>query len=154
MKKLYRAWKELDAKLDEQLSKLDLNNLFPGYFNKTVFRVASGFIVMLLVTVFFLHGASTNVYYECPAGGADCPNLLYTCNQEVFAGPLLGVDCQDSEFICSEWPELCEQEIIPAGSSIGVAPPGIINNFWYFILIILLSAFVVNHLLFWRNKRL
>lgn len=97
-------------------------------FDRYVFRVAAGLISAFTLIMVLLYGFEENVYLSCeeyPVGGA-CVNPLYGT--------------------CDEW--YCEQEYIPAGTTLGT-PPGLLYRvFSLFAGVTLLGALIVNHFMY------
>lgn len=131
-----------DLKID--LSKLDLNKRFPGYFNKWIFR---GLIFVMLIYGFYiwsLTGFNTAGYISLTCNdAAPCLNPFYYCaNDQTIAQ---AVDCSFyGRFDCAR--DLCLSEYIMPGQTIGQDAPIYLKTYPQVFGLGLILAFLINHL--------
>jgi len=140
------------SKLDDLQKKLDVKTWLPDYkFNKWIFRGALLLIVVLAVVSWALLGfgnpAKMYVYVSCPEDVLGyCQNPFYDlCNSQ---GDLYLI----SNDICEGMPpDFYEFEVLQGGESIGEKPHWFSQASLVFAFIILILAFVVNHLVYNKN---
>lgn len=131
------AWfRGLDEKLD---GHLNLSKRFPGYFEKWVFR---GMMVVILGIV--LAAGQSNgwewggSYVECTGNNV--------CAFYVGCLPV----CTDGNPVCEE---TCKPIMLAPGTVIGEKPTWLISNGVNLILLVVVLAFVVNHLVYEVRRR-
>ena len=140
--------------LDKLEKDLSVKNWFPDYnFNKWVFRSA----IILIVVLFFCIWVSSGfvalnknyVYFECgSASFGACENPFYDlCNSK---GELF---YQDSN-ICDDLDSsMYEEQFVLVGYSVGEKPSWLLSNSLTFAYLIILLAFIFNHLVFNKNYK-
>lgn len=119
------------------LDKIDLSKKYPKYFNKWIFRGAFILILILGIFVFITNDFSLNhAWAECPedAKTRRCTN------------PYHDLFCDGSE--------LCMNEFILPGETIGYKPTSSYQGFDDFAIFILIAAGMLNHILYrWGQKK-
>lgn len=121
-----------------------------GYrFRKAIFRYAVGLMFLLFVLVLASTGFSfePKVYFSCPldAPGGYCENPFY---KECLHNPSSCPFNIDYPELAPEFERISDQYKLPAGFSVGTPPPFLVKNFGAFVSLIILMAFVINHLLY------
>lgn len=116
------TWRE---DLERFNDKLDLSKKFPGYFDKRLFFVAIGLMVILFFATLFTNGWGGE-YLSCPKDANLCVNTLYSPSCK------LG--------------EMCSVQYLQPGETIGKRPNFLAENSGLLLFLILAGTFVVNHL--------
>lgn len=130
--------KEADQKLADSIN---VTKMYPGYFNKYVFRVAVWCVFALAFYALYSTGFdfSNHLYVTCPS------NSVTPCAYNHYSeGCYEGVPGCSPEYTIT---------LVP-GDSFGTPPPDIVKNFSSYALLIILAGFVANHIIYKRkNKR-
>lgn len=146
--------KKIKEQLDKLQDTLDLKKIFPGYFDKKIFRGV--IILMVIFTAYILF--STNfkisyVYAECPENNnIECGNPFYVCNE----GEIFNCIPKDSipkpiKPLCYEG--FCNNKTLQIGQVIGEKPSFIVKNYNILCLLIVLAGFLVNHIVYKTKKK-
>jgi hypothetical protein len=132
------------------LPGLNLRKKFPGYFNMWIIR---GMWVILLVLVVAEYqsnnGSFSSIYVECkdPKG---CLNPFYECPPEYNdiqkQYMLPGKICTTERIFCEN--DMCKKERLEYGEKYGRKGLG-----WEAVLVLLLSGFSLNHLVYLWSKK-
>lgn len=158
---IWQDLKEFDKKLSE---KLRINNYFPNYINKWVFRVYFVIIALVLSAIIYQNGGLTSSFYlECPQDAVKCINPFYKCrpgrdkSNEGFYDPY---NPKGDGFYCFEDTRqeycdkgLCEKEYLLGGEYIGNKPSPLYEWFYFILLGGLILAFMLNHLIYKKGWR-
>lgn len=142
-------------------SAMDLKRKFPGYFSKTVFRLAVLLLVVVALIAAHQSGWKLNtVHLECPESVTVCENPYYVCGTDPGEGinfqiPFQGIgspECQKSvqSWICEQIP--CNRKYLYGGESYGTKAPFLIQHFKIIALLVLVGAFAINHILYRRTR--
>ena len=141
----------LIKKIKELEKSMNVNNNITGYkFNKWVFNIM---IILMIVLVLFVWAEydfadikQPHLFYECEQPNAICSNELYdVCNPD---GDLY----YQAHSVCDKInPSMYEKEFLLGGESIGQRPSFLVNNISQLFFVIIVGAFLFNHLYF--NKR-
>lgn len=142
-------------KLNQLHNKINLNKLFPNYFNKNIFRGVIILLIIFTIYVYVSEGYTLKfVYAECPEDSLrDCNNPFYIC-------PVSGEyniynyerdDCIINETIPKEVRPLCNagacnNEYLKPGEIIGNKPSFFVLNYNLICLLLVGMAFLTNHL--------
>ena len=127
-------------------------------FNKVVFRVTIGILVLYAVIVGMVFGVHNFFYVSCPSDAKnDCINPINHCSNLGSNIEYFHYGCNNYERYvkeCRENPRqvLCTQETLSPGTHIGDFPPFFVRNAVVFFLVIIGLSFAVNHVLY--NRRL
>jgi hypothetical protein len=104
-----------------------------------------------LIVFFFVaidvRGFSNHFFYSCPsANGAPCQNPFWdNCSRNAF------YSCSDINLIPAKYSFLGESEFISAGTTIGERPGFLVNYFGLLFFLLLLNAFIFNHITYNRG---
>ena len=145
--------REKMIELEKIKNKFDLNSKFPGYFNKTIFRILITFLLFVLIFGVLIEGIDTKVKVSCNSDGIKCINQIYKCKHEISKNSVdyFLNDCEQYEDIkCSD--NICSKKYLNPGESIG-KDSFIIENYNIIALISILLSFGINHLIYVRRKR-
>lgn len=125
----------------------DLKKKFPNYFFVWVFRSALFLIILFTVFVSGSNGWRLSWAY------VDCPLSYETslCTLDDCSFSFVPVDCSIS-YRATMFSEV-EDIVIPAGESWGYKPNFVGEYYLFFVLGILLSAFIINHLIAKRFRK-
>jgi hypothetical protein len=129
-----------------------------GYrFEKVVFRIAIGIMALFFVMLVMLYGFESYFYVSCPKNApVDCVNPVVQCSN---VDPLtINIECQAYSPLverCQTYPNnpLCTTPTIPPGSYVGDFPPFFVRSSVLIFFGVMVSAFLVNHLLFNRRRK-
>jgi hypothetical protein len=135
-------------KIKKLEKSLDINTYLPGYISKPIFRVGFGFMLLFIIGLLFAYGLSAQwVSAECE-DLKGCMNPYIDCQENYFTEPLRckfynSLDCEGRN---------CDTDWIKYGDYIGQKPPTIIQYANIYLLIILSSTFLINHLNWVLNR--
>lgn len=139
----------IKKKLDELEEKLKINNWLPDYtINKTIFRVA----LIIILILFFISLLITK--------GDISPEFYYaSCERDICDNPFHTVCDRSSEFydqaLCEKIPaNISSQPYLLRGESIGEDLHWFVKDFSLIVIFVVLGAFVINHLLYNKEKRI
>jgi len=145
-------WKDKLKKLN---TALYINNHFPNYINKWVFRIAfllifSQFIYIASVLEFDF---SPHAYIECKSN-QPCQNTFFECQNktEIFQDFMI-VDCEPYNKVnCVD--EVCSKPILEPFEILGNKPPKEYDQFKFNVFILIMFAFIINHFIYliWGKK--
>jgi hypothetical protein len=159
---MFNKIKELDNKLNDKLSFLNLSKKYPNYFTKSIFRLGLVLMVLIICYNFYLNDFSmTNIVLDCPASamGGKCLNPAYDCQNDLIADNILltfnltqikPLDHSSCVFYtsdqrlsyCSVLP--CDKRYLDAGEHYGRTDVFVDHSVEFFILIIIF-CFILNH---------
>lgn len=132
--------------------KLDLNNKYPGYFTKIIFRVGLLLMVLVFVITFVTNDFTFKSFYvECPKDSPrPCVNPFYFCNADTV---ITDEPCpvKNPLEVCAKG--YCRDQLLFPGNYIGEKPNLMYRLSYSLLMAILAVTFVVNHLWYvWRQK--
>jgi len=139
----------------QKFKEWDLQKQFPGYFNKTIFRI--GFIILFIwvaVMVYSSWGQWDYVNYTCSE--SQCENPFYKCrnytqsDNVVFNYMESRCIAKTDESLCSRG--LCDKEFLSYGDSLGETPPYLVKNFYGFLFLDLILMFLINHIFYYYRR--
>jgi len=139
--------------LIKKLKKLNtifyINNVYPNYINKWLFRFAFFCIVLLFLNVAYLNNFdfSTHAYIKCNSE-FKCSNPFYACqNQSSVFLDFSYIDCEPYNKIkCADG--VCSFKFISPNSYLGVAQSSLYVEFFQNVIIIVSLTFIINHIFY------
>ena len=117
-------------------------------FDKMIFRLTFVTVLLVFLFVFIDNGGFGNhFFYSCPsANGAPCQNPFWdNCSRNAF------YTCSDINLIPDDYLFLGGSEFISAGTTLGDRPGFLVNYFGLLFFLLLLNAFLFNHLTYNRG---
>ena len=144
----------LIKKIKELENSMNVNNNRKGYkFNKWVFNIMILLMILSILFVWaeydFVDIKQPHLLYECEEPNFQCRNDLYSyCNPQ-------GKFYYRQDSICNSLDSsMYEKEFLFGGESIGQRPSFLTKNISQLFIIIIVGAFLFNHLLFnWRGRK-
>lgn len=134
--------------LKEFQQSIDLNNKFPNYFNKWIFRTSIFIMILFTIFIYASEGTLSFKYAECDKD-TPCVNPFYVCQQQDFENCLIETP-KEIKSICDAGS--CENKFLQPHEVIGYKPAWYILNYNFIIILIGLSAFLFNHLYYKIKK--
>ncbi len=141
------------SKIRDFEDKIAIKNWLKGYvIDKRIFNLAILLIIILFFCVWseydFTNIRNPKLFYECEYPNAICNNDLYDlCNP-------LSNNYYGGVSICEKINQsLYEKEFLLMGESIGQRPSFLSENFIHIFVLILMFAFIVNHLCYKKNRK-
>lgn len=136
---------KLKEKLTEIENKLKIENLLPGYkVNKKIFQISIILLGLFSTYVILTTGTqNTSVYVDCQDNV--CMNPLYVCNPAsmIYDKPKI-CDLVNKSFY--------KDEYLIRGEHIGNKPTFLLKYSFNIAFMIMLSALILNHLLYNLKK--
>ena len=132
-------WKEIKETIKEWNKKSLKDYLFPEYvFNKWVFLIMMFMIMLFGLGIMAKHDFDfkQNFYFNCPENGDICENPFVSKDFQT------NVPCPVDDVL------FCEQPYFFSGYTYGEPPSDDIKNFPVYVFLIIIVAFIINHLLF------
>jgi len=156
---MFDKFRELDESLKKKFGKYSMQNKFPGYFNRNVFRGAALCMLLLLIGVFVQQGFDfgAGISVSCSESSTQpCQNPVYDCGladtaEELQLAPFCNIfGTLDAErpdaWVCSIAP--CDKPYLQPGESYTNAGWLLRHGIALLSLIIFL-AFLVNAMFYY-----
>ncbi len=126
----------------DQKYSIDLKQHVPKkYFNNKI--IYGGVIVVLLLAVYALYSAGSFTKY-----GVDISNkIYYSCPKESL------MPCVVNATITKEGEQVEATLFLQPGETYGEVPPAIVKDFGFYVLVIMVSTFGLNHLYYVRKVK-
>ena len=134
--------KKIKAKEQAMKDKLDITKKFPGYFKKTIFRVAFLCIGLIMLCAWIVNGYSLfAVENYCPA------SYTQLCTNPFYNGA--GLNPMVAQHECDKLN--CDSKYLSPGE--GYKLPFVVKHANNMMWTILFIAFAINHILYKRGQK-
>jgi len=133
-------------KIKEIEDKLDLSKKYPNYINRPVFRIGLFVFLIFVFSIILVYGFNTKwVNIVCESSTGYCENPYLECKADKYSKYCL----MTNNLPCIG--RNCENERISFNDYIGEKAPPVIENANIIMLFILVSTFLINHLIYIKN---
>ena len=136
---------------------LDLNEKYPGYFNKTVFRAGIILITFFAIVLMLMNGIQNQYYIMCDVNNIQpCKSILYACANppEPLTMEYYNIRDTCNSILKHNWSNTEKnKEFLQPGEVLGNPPPTIVKHSLDIILIMLVLMFIINHIIYKRKKK-